>query len=160
MGYPQLVTAAEFDLHVMPSTAFVNIDTPQKDAAARWASSIALGFVRKRKVLPLLSWGDDLKSAVGDLMAYKLMGKRGYSPTAGANSVIRQSYDDAMAWLRDVSRGITELVDCIDSTTTPNVDEAGPLAAGDPIVSFDYQTRFGARGGGCCGNGRGPGNGL
>ncbi len=157
MAYPQLVTAAEFDLHVMPSTAFVNVDTPTKDGALLWASSIALGFVKKRKVLPLKSWGADIKSAVGDMAAYKLMGKRGYSPTSGANSVIRQSYDDALAWLRDVSRGIAELIDCVDSTTTPEVDEAGPLASSDPIVNWNYQTRGGV---GCCRDGRGPSNGL
>ncbi len=157
MAYPQLVTAAEFDLHVMPATAFVGVDTPAKDAASLWASSIALGFVKKRKVLPLKSWGADLKSAVGDLMAYKLMGKRGYSPTSGMNGTIRQAYDDAMAWLRDVSRGTTELIDCVDSTTTPEVDEAGPLASSDPIVNWNFQTRSGVS---CCRDGRGTRNGL
>jgi phage gp36-like protein len=160
MAYPQLVSAAEFDVHVMPSTAFVNVATPTKDAALLWASSVALGFVMKRKVLPLKVWGADLQNAVAKIAAYELMGKRGYKPDSGSNGVIRLAYDDAMAWLLLVSKGLTELIGCIDSSTTPAADEAGPLAAGDELVNWNYQTRnvFGrGTGGGYCGGGDGLG---
>lgn len=141
MAYPQLATCQEFDDHVLPSTAFAGIATPIKDAALRWASVMALGFVKKRKVLPLISWSEDLRSAVCDLAAYKLMGRRGFAPSSGSNAEIRSSFDDARDWLLLVSTGKTELVDCVDSTTTPTIDEAGPLAASDPIVNWNYQTR-------------------
>lgn len=141
MAHTPLLTAAEFDDQVAPSDAFSKVATTTKDRALRWASIVALGFVQKRKVLPLVSWGDDLREAVGDLAAFKMMGKRGYSPNAGSNGTIRQAYDDAMAWLLQVSKGLTELVDCVDSTTTPIVDEAGPLMASDAIVNWNYQTR-------------------
>lgn len=141
MPAQQLATFQEFDDHVLPSTAFAGIDTPVKNAALRWASAIALGFVRKRKVLPLISWGDDLRDAVCNLAAYRMMGRRGYAPASGSNANIRQSYDDARDWLLLVSTGKTELVDCVDSSTTPTVDEAGPLMASDPIVNWNYQTR-------------------
>lgn len=137
----QLATAAEFDAHALPSEAFVGIDITVKNAWLQWASSVCLGFVQKRKALPLLSWGSDLKNACCEIAAYKLMGKRGYAPGSGGNQVLRDGYDDAIAWLRDISRGIAELVDCVDSSSTPTVDEAGPLTASDPIVNWNYQTR-------------------
>lgn len=144
----QLATAAEFDSFQLPSEALKDIPTPVKDRALQWASRKALSYVAKRKVLPLVTWGDDLKAAVCELAGYYLVSRRGFAPNSGANEVIRESYEDAIAWLSDVSRGIAELVDCVDSSQDQTTDIAGPLVASDPIVNWNYQTRTGTVGSG------------
>ena len=141
----QYTSASEFDAFMMPATVFVNVPTPVKDIALQFGSGVAAGFVRKRKVLPLLSWGDDLKANVAELAAYYLVSRRGYKPQSGSNETIRLRYDDAIAWLTSVSKGDIELVDCVDSSTTPGVDEASPLVASDPLVNWNYQTRSSCR---------------
>jgi len=143
MASTQYASAAEFDKFAMPAKAFARMTTDQKNLALQFASRKAASYIKKRKVLPLVSWGDDLREAVCKLAAYEFMSNRGYKPLSGANSVIRERYNDAIEWLTLVSTGDVELVDCVDSTTTPGIDEAGPLAASDPIVNFSYQTRGG-----------------
>ena len=148
----QYATAQEFDDWAAPSTAYRGITSHEKDVSLQWASRKAAGYVRKRKVLPLISWSEDLKTAVCEIAAYDLMNKRGFPPQSGSDTNYRQRFDDAIAWLTDVSKGLAELDDCVDSSTTPDVDEAGPLGSSDPIVSFNYQTRGGC---GCIGGRRG-----
>ena len=141
----QYATATEFDQFQLPSTALESVPTPIKDRALQWASRKAAGYIRKRKVMPLVSWGDDVKEVVCELAGYFLLRRRGFKPQSGSNETIRDGYDDAIAWLIDVSKGLAELVDCVDSTTTPGVDEAGPLVASDTLVNWNYQTRGGCR---------------
>lgn len=138
----QLVTAGEFIAQDV-GKGFTRVPTPNVDTSAQWASSIALGYIKKRKVLPLLEWGTDVRSVVARLMAYDLSANRGFAPQSGNNANIRERYEDALKWLIDVSKGTTELVDCKDSSTTPEVDQASPLMASDAIVNWSYQTRFG-----------------
>ncbi len=151
----QYASAAEFDEFQLPSTALKGVPTPTKDRALQWASRVALSYVRKRKTPPLVSWGEDLRANVCELAAYYLVARKGYAPGSGNNQVIRMSYEDAVQWLRDVSKGLVEMVDCVDSRTDVSTDDAGTLASSDTIVNWNYQTR--ARG--CFGSG-GPGSGL
>ena len=141
----QYATAAEFDSQAMPSEAFANVDTPTKDRSLQWASRFAAGYVAKRKVLPLLAWGEDLRRCVCELAAYDLSSKRGFAPGSGSNQNIRDRYDDALRWLSDVSRGTAELTDCVDSSIDSTIDQAGPLMSSDPIVNWNYQTRSSTR---------------
>lgn len=152
----QYATAAEFDEFQLPSTALKGVPTTTKDRALQWGSRIALSYIRKRKTPPLLTWGEDLRANICELAAYYLVGRKGYSPGSGNNQVIRMSYEDAIAWLRDVSRGIVEMVDCQDSRTDVTTDDAGTLASSDTIVNWNFQTR--ARG--CTRGGFGGGDGL
>jgi phage gp36-like protein len=156
----QYATAGEFDTWAMPSQAYRGVTTPEKNTSLQYASRIAAGYVGKRKVLPLLTWGEDLKAAVCEIAAFDLMSKRGFPPTAGADQVLRERRDDAVSWLVNVSKGLVELVDCLDSSVTPEVDQASPLMAGDPIVSFNYQTRGNRSSSGCCGGGFDPTGGM
>lgn len=143
MSVPQYTTAAEFGDHGLPERALLGITTPQKDRALQWASRVADSYLSKRKVLPLLSWGEDLKDAVSNIAAYRLMGRRGNMPNQGNNSSLRDDYNAALAWLTLVSTGDTELVDCTDSNSDPTTEEATPLTASDPFVNFNFQTRCG-----------------
>lgn len=148
----QLVTADELRKHAAKSRSITELSDPILDEILLWASAFALGFVKKRKVLPLLVWGADLKHAVCSVAYYDCISKRGYDPGAANADTVRVRYDDASGWLLLVSRGDAELIDCVDSSTTPTVDEASPIMASDDIVNWNYQTRGrGCRGGGTFG---------
>jgi hypothetical protein len=41
-------------------------------------------------------------------------------------------------WLTQVSQGVVELLDCIDSSSTPMIDVASTLSVSDTRVNFDY----------------------
>lgn len=151
----QLASAAEFDAFQLPSVALKGVPTPIKDRALQYASRVALSYVRKRKTLPLVTWGDDLKECVCQIAGYYLVRRKGFSPGSGNNENIRAAYDDAISWLKDVARGDVELVDCADSRADQGTDDAGTLASSDPIVNWNFQTR-----GRCTGGNYGGGDGL
>jgi phage gp36-like protein len=145
----QFLTRAEFLDQTIPADVVSGLSTATIDAALVWASGVASSYLRKRYSLPLVSWGEELKSAVGELAQWKLFGRRGVRPGSGNNEIAEKRYDDAIAWLRDLAKGLVEL-ECVDST--PELDEDGPLSAsGEEPMSFRMVT--GPRGsgsGGCC----------
>ena len=58
---------------------------------------------------------------------------RGFRVTGELNELIVKLYDDAIAWLMEVSKG-NIVPQCIDST--PDVDEEGSLAVSGAKISF------------------------
>lgn len=81
--------------------------------------SIANGYITASgKVLPLVSWGEDLKQCVAKLLAYELMRLVGYNPETPGNSVWRDGFNDAMGWLRDLAAGRASNVNMIEATPT------------------------------------------
>lgn len=122
-----LITDAELLAMGIASTALASITSGTRDQARAAASDLALSYVAKRYKLPLVSWGNDLRRAVAHIAAYDLLCARGFNPAAGSDDSIKQRHDTAVSWLRDVSRGIAELVDCVDST--PTLEEQGPLTS-------------------------------
>ncbi len=138
----QFATAEEFLSFENANGVFDNATTPQIDQALQWATREALGYVAKRKVLPLTTWGDDLRACVCRMAGYDLVANQGYAPLSGGNQVWLDRYNQRIAWLVNVSRGIVELVDCVDSSTDTTIDAtAAPLSASDTIVNWNYQTR-------------------
>lgn len=93
------------------------------------ASGEADSYIRKRYRLPLISWGQDLRSAVRRMARYYALGERGFDPTKPADQAIVGQYRDAIAWLKQVGTGEAELVDVVDSS--PSTQEAAPLHDGE-----------------------------
>jgi len=137
----QFANADDFLVQENANGVFDGLDTPAIDQALQWASREMLGYVAKRKTLPLLSWGDDLRACCCRMAAYDLIANQGYSPLGGNNVVWETRYLQRVQWLVNISRGLVELVDCVDSSVPSTVDVAGPLTASDPIVNWNYQTR-------------------
>lgn len=137
----------EFLDQSIPAGAIDGLDDVTIDRALDWASRLADSYLRKRYELPLVSWSDDLKTCVGDLAAFRLLSHRGFRPGSGNNEIIVRRYDDAIAWLKDISRGICELVDAVDQTT--DTDEAGPIMTTPESPTFRFNT--GNRNNGGCG---------
>lgn len=106
------------------AAALAGLTEATQDAALAAASALADGYIPRRFTPPLTAWGDDLKRAVAMIAAYDLLSGRGFDPRGGGTDEnIRLRYEDAMAWLRDVSRGFIDPRGVVDAT--PDVDDFG-----------------------------------
>jgi len=92
------------------------VDSTSRTAALVAWSAYADGYLAKRFTLPLVAWGDDLRQAVVDLAAWKVLATRGFDPTSAKDVAVRDSRDDAEAWLTKVARGTIEPQGITDST--------------------------------------------
>lgn len=136
------LTRQQFLDQSIPGEALTGLSTTQIDDALAWASDEADSYLGKRLVLPLISWGNDLRRKVGDLAQFNLLSRRGFRPGSGNDAIAEKRYDDAVRWLRDVSNGIVVPAGVVDSS--PQLDEEGPLASSEPKTSF--RTFTGSRG--------------
>jgi phage gp36-like protein len=137
----QLIATLEDLAALGPSAAAfpASISDDVKTAHLLRASSKALSYVGKRYGLPLIEWGSDLTGAVVSIAVFTLLGlRRGVNPANAADGAAERSHDEALLWLRDVSRGIAELVDVEDSTTA--TDEASPMVESETSNAWTYGT--------------------
>jgi phage gp36-like protein len=119
---------ADFSALGLPPKALEGISNADKEKHLDAASAKAAGFLRSKFKLPLASWDEALTEAVASIAAFGLMGVRGYNPAAGANEVIEKRHDKAMAWLKEVARGVVVL-DYQDSSGTSTTPRRGPMFA-------------------------------
>lgn len=137
------LTVAAFKAQILPADAIAGLTDPVISEAIAYASGVADGYLRKRYALPITGWSDDLKLAVGSLAQFYLISKRGFRPGSGYDQIVVKRNDDAIAWLRDVSKGLVE-IGCTDST--PATDEDGTLAdSGSAAPSFAWNGSRGCR---------------
>jgi phage gp36-like protein len=102
-------------LGTVPADVLATISSDDQNAELEAQSRVADSYLAARFILPLSAYGKDLVNAVCSMAAYVLMARRGYAPD-GHDSVFRQRFDDAIAWLRDVSRGLVSPVGIVDSS--------------------------------------------
>lgn len=112
----------DLDALGMPAAALATRTPSQRAAALAAASEKADGKLAVAFDLPLVSWGLDLTEAVCKIAAYDLLSVRGFNPD-GADQNIRDRYDDAWKWLREVADARAIPVGLVDSTT--DVDDGG-----------------------------------
>lgn len=135
----QLLTLSEFaSLGLAASTFPASLTDAIKSTHITAASGVVLGYVGKRFELPLISWGDDIRSAVAAIATFTLMKLRGFDPSNPADQMVVKAYDDAIAWCRDVAKGLVEPVDIEDGT--PDLDDAGPLISSDAQAGWQWPT--------------------
>jgi phage gp36-like protein len=109
-------TRAEMYQLAVNSGAFTGIATADQDAALDGASVFADGYLTQRFQLPLTSYGQDLKEAVANIAAYRIIAARGFSPEDADADQLRLRYQDAIGWLRDVSAGKVTPTNVADSS--------------------------------------------
>lgn len=136
-----LITDAELLAMGLPGDALSAVDASVRDQHRQTASDFALSHIKKRHKLPLISWGNDIKQAVAHIAARSLMGTRGFDPASRSGEEIIARSDTAIAWLRDVAKGIVEPVDIVDST--PDLDEESPLVVSDTAAGWSWPTSDG-----------------
>lgn len=122
----------------LPSEALETLSSDIKSAALDAASSTAASYLRKRYSLPLTSWSTDLTRAVVHIACFDLLCNRGFNPNRGADASVQLRHDNAILWLRDVSKGLCEPEGIVDSTDL--ADEASPEVSGVRDVLFPVES--------------------
>jgi phage gp36-like protein len=117
-------TLADLTTYGLVSSALSTVDSATKQAALDAASERVDGYFRSRYVLPLTSWGEDVKEATVSIAVWILMVRRGFMPTAGADNLIRERYLDAVQWLNRVGR--QEIQPNVAPTSAENPAAAAP----------------------------------
>lgn len=115
-------------------------DVTTKEGHLAKASGLALSYVKKRYAPPLIEWGEDLRGAVVAIASWTLLCSRGANPNNAADVSAKERHDSAVLWLRDVARGLAELVDVVDSTTAPGV--AAPMMASEGSLGWSWGTTY------------------
>lgn len=111
--------------------ALANVPTAAQDEALQAASAIADSYLQGQFILPLTQWGYDLVRAVCVIAAWDCLAARGYAPQSQADQNVYKRYQDALAWLDEVSKGIQTPVNVLDSSTTPTNPDGGTVSAVD-----------------------------
>jgi phage gp36-like protein len=116
----------------LPARALEKIAADDLDQGLEAASRIADGYLTSRYVLPITTWGHDLRLCVCSIAAYHLLSGRGFNPE-GADENMRLRFEDAMRWLREVNKGVVTPVGITDSSSPPE-DHSD---AGAALVLYD-----------------------
>jgi phage gp36-like protein len=122
---PTYATADDLFRLGLKRLATAGLTPADMDAALAAASELADGYLRSQYKLPLVAWGADLRRHVAMIAAWDILSTRGFNGDAPANDIFLQRYEQALGWLKDVSRGVV----------SPNiVDSTPPLRDGAPRV--------------------------
>ena len=138
----QYCTASELKIWGLAESGIgADVTDAELDHYLQAASELADSYLANRRyVLPLTQWGNDLRSAVARIAAWNyLTTARGIDPVAGGHSALEKNHDAAIAWLRDVSKGIANL----------NVAATSPVRkrhAVPQVISDDYENGEKTRG--------------
>lgn len=129
----QYALAADLYALGLPSAALGDLSADAITAALVAASGAADGYLATRYKLPLVSCGDEVTRRVCHLAAFDLLTTRGTRPGDALDLIVKRN-DDAIAWFRDVSRGLVQPAGIVDAT--PTFDEQHPvLATGDALFA-------------------------
>jgi phage gp36-like protein len=115
-------TTDDLTLLGLPAKAVASMSADSVDAVLEAASRTADTYLTSRYKLPLLEWDGSLKQAVASIAAFNLMRVRGFAPGVADAETLRIGYDNAMDWLRNVSKGVATL------SGVTNVDSSSPVA--------------------------------
>lgn len=137
MATQQLATLADLgDLGLKPEATSALSDATKTQHLVAASGKVA-SYLAKQYTFPLVSWGDDVRDAVVAIAVYTLMSRRGFNPANPGDQAIVKRHDDAIAWLRDVAKGIVEPSDIVDAS--PNEEAGGPLCESDEPLGWDIQ---------------------
>lgn len=131
---PTYGTRPDLATHGLPGDWLAGVSDSDQDAALEAASRFADGYLSLQYDLPISVWGRDLTRVVCHIASWDLMCRQGYDPDTASNKLIRQRYEDALQWLRDVAAGRLSPPEIVDST--PDVPPPG-----EPLIHASVSTR-------------------
>lgn len=135
MATQQLLTLDEFAKLGVPASSFPSTITDAvKTANIVSASGVVGGYLSKRYTFPLVQWGDDVRWAVAAIATFLLLKLRGFNPDNPADQLVVKAYDDALAWCREVAKGLVEPSDIIDGSASEN--DAAPLVSSETALGW------------------------
>lgn len=138
----QYVTIEEFHELSIAASAVSNLTAAEKNKILLSESSRADGYLADQFKLPLVSWDEDLKQAVADRAALRMLRKRGFNPERGVDADVLAAAKEALAWLEGVSAGkiIPQVVD-----SSP-IAEPGQSSISGGMISSASQRGYSRRG--------------
>lgn len=125
-------TSSELYALGLPAAALTGVDSAAITLQLEAASSFCDSYMRGHWGCPIPSPSYALKLCVCQIAAYRLLCARGFNPEA-MDGVVRQSYNEALAWLKDCAKGIANPQEA-SSDATPSIDEDAPVLASEAIL--------------------------
>jgi phage gp36-like protein len=126
---PVYCSAADVTKLAVAERAIEEVSARDRTLARIAACSDADGHLNSAFTLPLLTWGADLRKVAAQLTAAQIFTTRG-SDMQGADKVVFDAADRALAWLRAVANGRVRPPDISDST--PDVEDHGLAISSRP----------------------------
>lgn len=99
-------TQSDFASLGLPAKATAGIPSFDIDAALEAASRVVDSYIGSRYTLPLVTYDKAVTIAVCKIAAYELLSRRGFAAGVADGDMVERRYDQAMAWCRDVARGL------------------------------------------------------
>jgi len=116
-------TQADFASLGLPAKATAGIPSGDIDAALEAASRVVDSYIGSRYDLPLVTFDKSVTMAVCKIAAYELLSRRGFAAGSADSENVQKRYDQAVAWCRDVARGLAlPAVTTTTDQTKPPVD--------------------------------------
>jgi hypothetical protein len=121
-----------------PGASMVDLSDAVVGFYLQGAEDLAASYIGQRGYDTLTTTGNDYKGAVFKIATWDLLvNVRGVNPADPAHAAVKVSRDEAVAWLRDVAKGVANLVGAlpvrtsagmasvfsVDTTTTPETTE-------------------------------------
>lgn len=101
----QYATVEDMARFAVPAVVLRDIEDAEINAVLVSATSTADSYLENRYNPPITTVPDSLKEAVANLAAWTLIKQKGIRPGSEDEETIRESYEDAMKWLRDIAAG-------------------------------------------------------
>lgn len=121
----------------LPAGAIASLDAWSVHAALKAASDMVDASLADVALLPLTSWGDDIRRATAIIAGFDLLTTRGVNPDDGADVWIRERYLDIVGgpqqpgWLDKVANGRLTPAGIIDAS--PNTNESAADCTSAPM---------------------------
>jgi phage gp36-like protein len=134
-------TQTDFAALGLASKATASVSSSDVDAALEAASRVVDSYIGSRFDLPLVLWDGSVTQAVVAIATYRILARRGYAAGTPESDVIRQGYEDAIAWCKDVAKGLA--LPSVTTTTDQSKPPIDPQA--QPYVrSLQYSSTDGS----------------
>jgi phage gp36-like protein len=146
-------TSADF---LIPAALLATIPGGDVTAAIEEASRYCDSFLVVRYEMPLApipgssppAYPAELAEAAAAIATYRCLRKRGFNPDGKQSETIRQAYNDAKQWLRDVVEGkasalVLDALGYGETPTGPNIEvnrvmQAYPSSAADSTLASTF----------------------
>lgn len=115
--------------YAVPEHAIEEIDASTRAAACLSATAEADGYIGSAHVLPLVSWGDDLRAHVASMAAARIFRRRGADPE-GPDKIVFDAQSQALKWLARLADGRLTPPDMVDGA--PETFDGGSVIVSRP----------------------------
>ena len=123
-------TVEDLKTYGLPAKAITGVSVFDIEAILEAASGVVDSYIGSRFTLPVTVWGVDITKCTAEIAAYMLMKRRGFTPGSSDAEQLRIAYDDSIAWLKDVAKGLATPYGVTQS------NESGSVDGSDQGVSF------------------------